>query len=383
MAEIRMPITIALLQNGYTATVLAGPQNQPVNVILDTGSSVFAMDGQIYGPDFDPTVQTTMIAQTVQYGSAAWVGAVVQTQIALAPSAQLQNVAVAITYAVQPMIFGGAQGILGLAYQLLDSGHLMQADSWAGQYDADQIATRPATDVLPFFDQLVQADVEPARFGFLVRRAMMRGAPATAQADPANAGIFVLGGGPDYAGLRSGDFTDIAVMHEKYYNVNLLSIQVDGKPAIAVKPPAPGSNVASNAIVDSGCSAFQLDQDLYAALLRAFAAAGTGFDTMLTNYGIKAGRFADQTTIDPRAWPDLRLTIQGADGTPQQLAVTASEYWQFDATAAGQAVAMLAGDGGKLGGQSILGLPLFTRYFVLFDRGASNGHGIVRFATQA
>jgi hypothetical protein len=44
---------------------------------------------------------------------------------------------------------------------------------------------------------------------------------------------------------------------------------------------------------------------------------------------------------------------------------------------------MITGDGGSLAGQSILGLPLFAGHFVVFDRTASNGHGVISFADHA
>jgi len=259
----------------------------------------------------------------------------------------------------------------------------MEADSWQSQYESDAIAARPAADVTPLFDQFRQAKLEPALFAFHVRRSMVRGAPAEALGDPANGGIFVAGGGPECRGLYTGGFTNLAVVDNIYYNVNLLGVQVDGQPLIPVKPAASGGVANANAIIDSGCSSLQLDQDLFAALLTQFAAHGAGFDTMIATYGINTRRFADQSTIDLTQWPNLRFTFQGADGGPAELLLTPAEYWQFDACSTGQAVAMLSGDGGKFGGQSILGLPLFARYFVVFDRTASNGHGVVAFAVQA
>jgi hypothetical protein len=63
--------------------------------------------------------------------------------------------------------------------------------------------------------------------------------------------------------------------------------------------------------------------------------------------------------------------------------IAPEDYWQFDCGQRGRAVAMISGDNGALAGQSILGLPIFTGHFVVFDRTASNGHGVIRFAAQA
>jgi hypothetical protein len=74
--------------------------------------------------------------------------------------------------------------------------------------------------------------------------------------------------------------------------------------------------------------------------------------------------------------------LQGADGSPVSLRVTAWNYWQMDAAKKGIAIASLCGDGGSLGGQSVLGLPLISQYFAVFDRSAAGGHGTIQFANR-
>jgi hypothetical protein len=76
------------------------------------------------------------------------------------------------------------------------------------------------------------------------------------------------------------------------------------------------------------------------------------------------------------------LTLQGADGTPVTLTISPANYWQFDATKKGAAIANMFGDGGSMGGQSILGLPLFNEYYTVFDRTAASGHGVINFAKR-
>jgi hypothetical protein len=64
------------------------------------------------------------------------------------------------------------------------------------------------------------------------------------------------------------------------------------------------------------------------------------------------------------------------------VAVAPSDYWQFDAAGKGNALAVISGDNGRMGGQSILGLPIFSNNYVVFDRTQSNGQGVINFARQ-
>ncbi len=104
--------------------------------------------------------------------------------------------------------------------------------------------------------------------------------------------------------------------------------------------------------------------------------------TSSPNISINASQGVDQILISLGAWPNLVFTLQGADGSPVNLTVTPGNYWQFDAGNKGVAVANMYGDNGSLGGQSILGLPLFNGYYTVFDRTAASGQGVINFATR-
>jgi hypothetical protein len=60
--------------------------------------------------------------------------------------------------------------------------------------------------------------------------------------------------------------------------------------------------------------------------------------------------------------------------------VTPETYWQTNAPKPGYATAVLFGDNGQGGGQSILGLPLMNNYFTIFDRSVDKGLGAISFA---
>ena len=85
MANIaRIPITNVYMGGDYTGRLLVGPQQRPLNVILDTGSSALALDGHKYTPDLTEGDKSTDLAQTDSYGDGSnWIGSVVKTDVAV------------------------------------------------------------------------------------------------------------------------------------------------------------------------------------------------------------------------------------------------------------------------------------------------------------
>jgi hypothetical protein len=49
------------MEGDYTGIILVGPEQKPMNVILDTGSSALALDGTKYVPDLNNGDQTTVL----------------------------------------------------------------------------------------------------------------------------------------------------------------------------------------------------------------------------------------------------------------------------------------------------------------------------------
>jgi len=76
----------------------------------------------------------------------------------------------------------------------------------------------------------------------------------------------------------------------------------------------------------------------------------------------------------------VQAVLEAALGTDVRLVVTPDTYWQTNSPKAGHASAVLFGDNGQGGGQSILGLPLMNNYFTVFDRSVDRGLGVVSFA---
>lgn len=379
---VKMPISNLLLGSDYTGEILVGASQRKMNVILDTGSSTLAINGQDFNPTADKGTTTTNIAQDVQYGSGSWVGAVVRTSVGLPSAVSLKKVNLAVTYQESANMFGKAQGIWGLAYEKLNNSYLMPANTWKHKYDADRMVTGKEADLDPYFGQLEEAGIVANKFAFYTKRSIISAGTGNPSTDPLNQGVFVIGGGEEEEQFYIGKFTQVAVLDDIYYNTNLLSVQVGEQQPIPVPPLPAGSPDPSNSIVDSGTNSLVIDQTLFDGILASFGAINAEFPAILQNYALSAGQGVDQTQIDLSAWPDLTLSIQGADGSPVTLIVTPGNYWQFDAGQQGLAVANIFGDGGQMGGMSILGLALFNEYYTVFDRTLAGGRGVISFAER-
>jgi hypothetical protein len=258
----------------------------------------------------------------------------------------------------------------------------MPADTWKNRYQASQLGLGQQADLDPYISQAATAGLVSEKFAFAVQRAITSLVLDDPAADPLNGGLFVLGGGLGCTDLYSGPVSSVAVVHEKYYNTNLLSVQVGGQ-SITVPPAAPGARVASNSIIDSGASNITLDQDLYTRIMTLFSEINPAFATALETYGPGATSGCDQTQIDLAQWPPITLFFQGSDGGQASVTIAPQHYWQFDSASRGIATSTLCGDNGMLGGQSNFGLPIFCGRYVVFDRTASNRHGAISFADQA
>jgi hypothetical protein len=377
---IRIPINNVLTGNDYTMTLSVGSGAVPVNVLLDTGSSMLAVDGGIYDPSKDGTAVTTQLLQKAEFVSGSFLASVVRTTVGLPSAAEpaaLPGANLAVTYDSRPGTFGQADGIFGLAYAALDTALKMPANTWKNRYSTDQLKLGQQADLDPYMTQAAAAGLFGNKFAFAVQRSAVSMATDDPASDPVNAGLFIPGGGAECADLYTGAFASVAVVHEQYYNTNLLAVQI-GDQSLNVPAAAPGSKVGSNSIIDSGSGNITLDQGLYDKILALFNTLNPDFALALE----QSASGCDQTKIDLSRWPPLRLVFQGSEASQVSITIPPSDYWQFDSTAKGTATLAMVGDGGMLGGQSILGLPVFGSHFVVFDRTATNGHGAISFAAR-
>lgn len=383
---LRIPITNSFGGGHFTMEVSLGADAVPLNLLLDTGAGLLVVDGGGYDPSTDSAARSTRLLQAEPFESGSFAAAVVRTSIGLSPfggaaAVVLADANVAVTYQETAGLFGNADGILGLAYAALDTGLLMPSDTLLTKYTVDQFDLGEPAELQPFISQLTSAGLAPEVFAFAVSRSQVSLALADPASDPVNNGWLILGGGADCTDLYSGGFSNVAVVHPYYYHTNLLAVQVGGQ-TIDVPPAAIRGRAFSNAIVDSGAGVLKLDQGLYDKVIAAFAVVRPAFAVALLANASGAGAGCDQRTLTLADWPPLTLVFQGGDGTPVPVDVMPGDYWQFDCGRNGLAVAMLTGDDGTLSGQSILGLPLFTSHFVVFDRSANAGHGVIGFARR-
>jgi hypothetical protein len=379
MAQVlRLPITISS-GNCYTLDLLVGSQATPVTVLLDTGSSMSAVNIDVYDPGADaPAATTTDLLQSGSFqGAASFLAAVVQTPVGLqadgATPVTVPKANLGVVYKVQPFLFGKADGILGLAYPALNAATRMPANTWDNKYTPAQLGPGQAAGTLaPCVNQLAAAGEIANKFAIAVRRSTFSQGPDAAVL---NTGVFVLGGGEECTELYTGAFSTVAVMGETYYNTNLVAVQVDGR-TIQVGPPPAGSDAASNSFLDSGSNQLILDPPLYQQVIAMFNEVDPAFGAAL-----QAGSH-DQTQLDLTAWPTLEFVLAGVGGAQATWTVEPKDYWQFDGYGAGTARTGLASGSAPHPGQSILGLPLFANHYVVFDRTAGPGRSVIRFAPQ-
>lgn len=377
MANIaRVPITNVYMGGDYTGVILVGPQQQPMNVILDTGSSALALDGNKYQPNLAGGDQTTHLAQTDSYGDgSSWVGAVIQTELTMGsgPSAvTLRGGNASIAYSSAGDMFGSCDGILGLAYAPLDDAFTMPQDTWTTQYSENQVRTGKQGDIQPYPTQLAQQGVVADVISFRTRRSYVHAGGGNN--DPLNQGVMVIGGGQESTDLYTGAFQNVSVLSDQWYCTNLKAVIVGNSDPIIARIDGP-KGMPSNSIVDSGTNSLNLGSQMLMALISKFS---TAQQAQLTK-SILNGKPVSVQSLNLAAWPTLTFVLQGDSGDVS-LQVTPSNYWQVDTGKVGAAMAAITkGEAGL----AILGLPLMNGYFTIFDGEADSGRGVIRFATAA
>jgi hypothetical protein len=404
---IRIPISNVYGGGDYTAPIYIGSKNVVANVILDTGSSTLAVTQSAYQAAADTDLRPTSFAQDILYGTGGWAGPVINTTLNFGVQTQkvtLANAPMAVADLQEPNNFGAADGILGLAYNSLNTAY--SAQSYLSRHNVNPPVTYPwpfptgvsktgvtqllrLLEALPsapipaYFTQLAQNGVVANKFAFYTRRSMVHVTKAeetiaAAVADPLNQGWFILGGGEEQTDLFTGAFASVNVVADDYYNTVLKSVQVHGSAAVAVKPLEAQYQkfMFSNSIVDSGTNSLALANDVYEAIIRGITKVSAKFGKL-----VKASEVTEKD-INIKKWPPITFTLEGADGSDVALTVEPGTYWQFGAPTAGKASFAIETLGASAPSQSILGLPLLNNYYTVFDRSAT-AFGVVNFAKIA
>lgn len=409
--SLLIPITNVYGKSDYSAEVLVGSPPQKVNMVLDTGSSTFAVSKTAYSPEKDKSLTATPLAQDEIYGVGGWYGPVVKTQVGMASASKeidLADVSVAIMETAHETL---AEGIIGLAYSGLNKGYdltqyyknnqltpeLTYPWQLAEQDQADNVQQFRQLlhhfehiDVEPYFTQLEQHKLVADQFAFYVHRSRVLQAegqqtPEALAEHPLNQGLFVLGKPHQHQHLYQGELNTIEVLHDKYYNVNLVSIQVEGQapisaPALAEKDKR---GYITNGIIDSGAAGIVLPTTLFEQLLDGLIKHNENFAPLLAPYqkGSVEPVGIDMQTLKLADWPNLHFTFTGPHNTETQLTIAPSEYWQIHSPKTGQAVFTFL-TLPNWPNQSILGLPLISSYYTIFDR-ATGDNGCIHFAEKS
>lgn len=410
-AAIELPTTLAHARGAYTATAHFGEHGEPAQLILDTGSSTLVVRPHAYDPGRDGCLQATPWLQEVRYGGGAWAGPVLRSRLAFGHGHHWRGIddAVFAYCETDDQLFQGADGLWGLAYRDLDpardasallgqAGHA-PALTWPWPYDQGHamdldrfdtfLHTLPRTLITPAFTALEEEAVVRNRFALAVSRAVVhvpheRASTAMLAADPLNRGALVLGGGSEQQHLYRGLLSDVRVVHDDYYEVNLRSVRVGSGEPIRVAPAAACADGGErgNALLDTGCSMLMFDATTYAALAAALAAVDPGFPALIERSRAQLARGHGLPThgLDLRRWPDLHLALEAPGGRETCLRLPPSHYWAGNAPLPGESLCLLAPPPPHFTDRSLLGLPVFAGRYAIFDRSAGQGLGTVRFA---
>jgi hypothetical protein len=369
----RVPITNLFMGGDYTAAILVGDKQTPLNVILDTGSSALALDGKKYQPDAGD--QTTDLAQTDSYGDgSSWTGAVIKTTVAMGAGASqvtLAGVNTAVAYQASADMFRDADGILGLAYAPLDDAFTMASDTWKTHYTSAQVEQGQRTDVAPYLTQLATSGVVSDIISFYTRRSFIHEGGGGA-ADPLNQGWVIVGGGQEQTDLYTGAFQGVKVLADAWWNTNLKAVIVGTAHPIPVRARG-ATGMPSNSIVDSGTNSLNLGPKLLKSIL-----AKLNPTQRAQLQSAMAGNTVSVADLNLASWPPISFVMQG-ETTDVTLTVAPGDYWQVNTGAVGQAAAAITQG---QDGLAILGLPLMNGYFTIFDGEADGGRGVIRFATR-
>jgi len=408
---LRIPITNVFDGSDYSAAIRIGSNGVPANVILDTGSSTLGVVPTVYDAANDTDMVPTSLAQEVMYGTGGWIGPIVNTTLSFGDTdgneVTLPSAPIAIAVAQAPNNFTGVDGIMGLAFNSLNTAFDLKAyltgkkvnppvtfpwpfpsanfTNAAKQFNELTKGLTPE-QIDPYFTELESQGLTANKFAFYTLRSWVRCASnnkSAITADPWNQGIFILGGGDDGSEegeLYTGDFLDVDVLHDVYYNVNLISTQVGNRPAVKAAPlQAEYAGAASNCIVDSGTSALVLSNDVFEAILAALEKINVKFVGSIRHASAQNG--ISSSLLNLAEWPTITFNLTGANGGSVALTCTPQTYWQEDFPSPGTSQFQItpAGSTDPVH-QSILGLPLMNNYYTVFDRSAGAGNGVVRFA---
>ncbi|XP_051534494.1 beta-secretase 2 [Myxocyprinus asiaticus] len=233
---------------GYYMQMVIGTPGQTLNILVDTGSSNFAVAAaahpyitHFYNRALSSTYQSMERAVAVKYTQGEWEGELGTDFIAIpqGPSGSITiNIAAILTSDGFFLPGINWQGILGLAYPIL---------------------ARPDPSVEPFFNSVVRQTGIPDVFSLQMCGA---GVSASTAADPAGGSLIMGGVEPT---LYQGSVWYTPVLEEWYYQVEVLKLEVgDQNLNLDCK-----EYNTDKAIVDSGTTLLRLPANVFRAVVEA------------------------------------------------------------------------------------------------------------------
>ena len=435
-------MTNVYAKGDYCVSVHIGSEQSQVNLILDTGSSTLVIKESStkklltdnYQARHDKNLMASPIVQEVNYGIGGWNGPVIYTcinvhehcphsehlhRIAAEPSISLTSSPIALVLSdKQKETFGDADGILGLAYHHINKGFNL-ADYFLEQKIAPELSypwpfTRevsenlkafkkllwqyPEHDITPYFTELEEHKLVANKFAFYSKRSAVHINESntaeiptiTLAKDPLNHGFLILGGGEEHTDLYHGEFSQICVSHDIYYNVELVSIQVGDNPVINAPPLGPKhlKSYCTNAIIDTGAGGVVLTAEIYQQMISDLVACNASFAALLEPFKELSAQDTgiDSSLLNLSQWPSIKFNfITSSDRTTDthttQLECVPETYWQINTPSFGKACFRFLSQLPQWPNQSIIGLPLLNNYYVVFDRSVDKT-GVIKFAQQ-
>uniref|UniRef100_A0A8C5SWH0 Beta-secretase 2 n=1 Tax=Laticauda laticaudata TaxID=8630 RepID=A0A8C5SWH0_LATLA len=232
---------------GYYFELLLGTPPQKLNILVDTGSSNFAVSGapntdltSYFNTEKSSTYKSLNAEVTVKYTQGSWNG-ILGTDVVRMPKGinGTYIINIATIFQSENFFLKGIQwqGILGLAYSTL---------------------AKPSSSVETFFDSIVNQAQIPNVFSM-----QMCGPSLPVSGIGTNGGSLVLGG--IEPSLYKGKIWYTPIKKEWYYQVEILKFEVGGQ---NLNLDCKEYN-SDKAIVDSGTTLLRLPENVFSAVVGA------------------------------------------------------------------------------------------------------------------
>lgn len=277
---------------GYYLEMMIGTPPQALNILVDTGSSNFAVAGApdpdiatYYHSDWSSTYQSLGVDVTVRYTQGSWSGVLGKDLIRVKGLNESFVVNIASIMESESFFMPQInwQGILGLAYRTL---------------------AKPSSSVETFFDSLVEQEKIPDIFSM-----QMCGAGLPTTGTGTNGGSLVMGG--IEPSLYTGDIWYTPITEEWYYQVEILKFEVGG---LNLNLDCTEYN-ADKAIVDSGTTLLRLPDKVFNAVVDGIIQTSL-IENFNNEFWTGSQLACWEKTEEPWAYfPDLSIYLRDVNAT--------------------------------------------------------------------